>query len=653
MAMRMWAAGVAIVVGAGLLASPSAEASIRARAGATEGSIGSGAVRWADCGDGFQCGSVSVPVNYRDPDGLHLDLAVTRLPAADQAHRIGSLLTNPGGPGASGVDFVRQGGAEAIFSPAVRARYDIVGIDNRGIGRSAPVRCFDSTADQVGFWRGNPFAFPVTRAEHRDLAARTSVYTRQCVARNAQLSAVSTETAARDLDEIRAAVGDDTTTYVGASYGTYLGAVYANLFPHRVRAMVLNGVVDPVLQSSDTIASLRSAGAAAEDGLSTLARACAAAGPARCPLARPGQDGAAVRAGIDRLVRRLRAAPLPAPHADPPGTVDVRQAVDTTLLAMYDQSTYPLIAAALAQAETGDGSQLLDVARLAGVADLPTDTPYDNYGEAFHSYFCADGTFPRDQRAWPAIAARADRESPALMQRRWLYRGLACATWPAPDAHYAGPWNRRTAAPVLIVNGLHDPATAYHEARSLAALMPRSRLLTLDDVGHATFGTTSACASTAIDAYLLGGRLPRPGTVCHADHGPFDQPVAPASTRAAAARARRGSRPPRLAPAAARARRGSRPPRLTPPVHAAAATRAVRRRGGTASPVGSSSPVSSNTTIPLHSRLQPCSGWPATTRAAAWSGAYAAGQWGWCWHIAGSSARSPMHRRLRRAGLRE
>jgi pimeloyl-ACP methyl ester carboxylesterase len=529
--MRKWPAGVAVAVGLGLLA-PHAEASIASRAGATEGSIGLAAVHWVDCGDGFQCGSVSVPVDYRYPAGRHLDLALVRLPATDEKHRIGSLLTNPGGPGASGVDFVRQGGAEAIFSPAVRARYDIIGIDNRGISRSDPVRCFDSTAEQVGFWQGNPFAFPVTRAQHRDLAARTSVYTRQCAARDDRLPAISTETAARDLDQIRLAVGDDQTTYVGASYGTYLGAVYANLFPDRVRAMVLTGVVDPVLQSTDSVAALRSTGAAGEDGLTTLAEACAAAGPARCPLARPGRNGAAIRAGIDRLFQRLRRGPLPAPAATPPGAVDVRQAVDTTLLAMYDQSTYPLIAAALAQAETGDGSQLLDVARLAGVADLPTDAPYDNYGEAFHSYFCADGAFPRDQSAWPALAARADRSSPALLQRRWLYRGLACATWPAPDAHYTGPWDRPTAAPVLIVNGRHDPATAYHGARALAALMPRSRLLTLDDVGHATFGTTSACASAAIDAYLLRGRLPRPGTVCHADHGPFDRAVPMATARA-------------------------------------------------------------------------------------------------------------------------
>jgi pimeloyl-ACP methyl ester carboxylesterase len=521
MAMRMWAVGAALAVGAGLLAGPS----IAPRAGATEGSIGTEAVRWVDCGDGFQCASVSVPADYREPDGLHLDLAVTRLPATDQAHRIGSLLTNPGGPGASGVDFVRQGGAEFEFSAAVRARYDIVGIDNRGIGRSAPVRCFDSTADQLGFWRGNPFFFPVTRAEHRDLAARTSVYTRQCVARNPQLSTVSTETAARDLDQIRAAVGDEKTTYVGASYGTFLGAVYANLFPRRVAAMVLTGVVDPVVQTTDTVGSLLGAGAAGEDGLTTFAGACAKAGPRSCPLARPGQDGVAVRAGLNRLFARLRAAPLPAPHADPPGQVNIQQAVDTTLLALYDQSTYPLIAGALAQAETGDGSQLLDVARLAAVADLPTDAPYDNYGEAFDSYWCADGVLPRDASAWPVLAARADRESPALLERRWLYRGLACATWPVNPDRYTGPWNRRTAAPVLIVNGLHDPATPYRQARSLNALMPRSRLLTVDDVGHATFGTTSTCAATAIDAYLLRGALPRTGTVCHADHGPFDPPA--------------------------------------------------------------------------------------------------------------------------------
>jgi pimeloyl-ACP methyl ester carboxylesterase len=486
-------------------------------------------VNWVDCDDGFQCGTVDVPLDYARPAGAQLTLALIRLPAADPAHRIGSLLTNPGGPGASGVDFVRFAAA-STFDPAVLARFDIIGIDNRGIARSAPVRCFDDTADQMGFWSGNPYFFPVGAAQERQTAVRARVYTRACGERNpALLPYLSTQNAARDLDRIRAAVGDRRTTYVGFSYGTYLGAVYANLFPQRVRAMVLSGVVDPVLQASASLAELAGAGAAAEDGLTALANACATAGPAGCPLAAPGRTGAAIRAGLDRLFRRLRVAPLPAPDADPPGEVTVQQAVDTTLVALYDQGNYPVLADALAHAETGDGSALLALARLAGVADPPTDTPYDNYPEAFHSYQCADGNLPRDQRVWPVAAAALDRVSP-VFGRRWLYRGLACATWPARPARYTGPWNRRTAAPVLIVNGLHDPATSMAEARHLHAVLGRSALLAVDDLGHATFGNTSRCAAAAIDRYLLAGAVPAAGTTCRADHGPFDQPAAAGRT---------------------------------------------------------------------------------------------------------------------------
>jgi pimeloyl-ACP methyl ester carboxylesterase len=512
--MRLAAVVSALALAVGAVTAPAVSAAAAPAAG----------VDWADCGDGFQCGTVDVPLDYAHPDGRRLSLAVIRLPASDPAHRIGSLLTNPGGPGASGVDFVRF--ASDVFDPRVRARFDIVGIDNRGIARSAPVRCFADTADQLGFWSGNPFFFPVGRTQERQLAARDRAYTRACGQRNAALLPfISTEFAARDLDRVRAAVGDRLTTYVGFSYGTYLGAVYANLFPQRVRALVVSGVVDPVLQSTAALTELAGAGAAAEDGLTAFADACARAGHVRCPLAAPGQAGPAVRAGLDRLFRQLRTGPLPAPHAQPPGAVTVQQAVDTTLLWLYGASDYPELAAALAQAEAGDGSALLELARLAGVADPPTDVPYDNYGEAFHSYQCADGNLPRDQRVWPAAAAALDRVSP-VFGRRWLYRGLACATWPARPARYTGPWNRRTAAPVLIVNGLHDPATAMSEARHLHALLGRSALLAVDDLGHATFGNTSTCAATAIDRYLLAGVVPAAGTVCAADHGPFDQPAA-------------------------------------------------------------------------------------------------------------------------------
>jgi pimeloyl-ACP methyl ester carboxylesterase len=231
----------AVVAGllAALLAAPTATAAPPGSAGPPVPRL-----RWAPCGDGLECTTARVPLDYDRPSGATITLALIRLPASDPGRRIGSIFVNPGGPGESGVDAVRQGG-RSLFSAEVRARFDLVGFDPRGIGASTPLRCFDSLDEAQAVLP--PFRFPVTAAEERIWVEADQTFARACAGRGGPIiDHMATADVARDLDLLRQAVGDRQLTYVGLSYGAYLGATYANLFPAEVRALVLDGVPDPV-----------------------------------------------------------------------------------------------------------------------------------------------------------------------------------------------------------------------------------------------------------------------------------------------------------------------------------------------------------------------------------------------------------------------
>jgi pimeloyl-ACP methyl ester carboxylesterase len=203
------------------------------------------ALRWTDCGGGFECTRATVPLDYDNPAGATISLALIRLPATDQRHRIGSLLTNPGGPATSGVDRIRDTPASA-YPPAMRTRFDIIGFDPRGVARSSPIRCFGSNAAKARFFADVPL-FPITRRDEVAFIAKSAELGGICLRRNASIMRhMSTANVARDMELLRQAVGDRKLSFYGASYGSYLGAVYANLFPGRVRALVMDSVVEPV-----------------------------------------------------------------------------------------------------------------------------------------------------------------------------------------------------------------------------------------------------------------------------------------------------------------------------------------------------------------------------------------------------------------------
>jgi pimeloyl-ACP methyl ester carboxylesterase len=470
-------------------------------------------LHWAGCGNGFECATAAVPLDYDHPGGPAISLALIRLPATDQAHRIGSLLTNPGGPGMSGVDSIRNTPPGA-YPPGMRARFDIVGFDPRGVARSTPIQCFPSNRARARFFAGVPL-FPITRREQVLVAAKNAQFGGICLRHNAAImSHMSTANVARDMDLLRRALGDRKLTFYGASYGSYLGEVYAGLFPHRVRALVFDSITEPAAWAtghgdgfSVPVYTRERSDTGTAATMRQFLQLCDRAGP-RCAF-----SGGDPQAKWRTLLARARRAPIPLPGGPPVTYADI---VTVTVELLFDP---PQSWAELA----GKLQALYQASTLAARTATPAagaTAGYDNRAEALAAVTCADTNNPRDPFRWLPVARHRDRRF-GPFGSFWAYLSEPCATWPARDRdRYTGPFYRRTSAPVLIIGTRFDPATPYSNAQTVARQLPGSRLLTLDGWGHVALGK-STCIAGYVDRYLVNLALPPPGTTCRPDQQPF------------------------------------------------------------------------------------------------------------------------------------
>jgi pimeloyl-ACP methyl ester carboxylesterase len=511
--------GAAVVVV--LFAALAALGAVTAHASGTK-------INWGKCHGQFQCGTLQVPLDYSKPNGTTISLAVVRLPATDRARRIGSLLLNPGGPGGSGVDYTVEAGPD-LYTPEVRARFDLVGFDPRGIARSTALRCFGT--DKQWGPAFHDVAFPLTAGELDTWIAADRYLVEACDRRGGSIADhMATADVARDMDRLRAAVGDDQLTYAGVSYGSYLGVTYANLFPDRVRAVVVDGVLDPIAWSTGRgneaatlpFSTRLQSDVGAQATLNEFFRLCDAAGPA-CAFS----GGAAARYAA--LAAQLRAHPVEVVFPDGSSFVlDYSNLIGFTLGAMYDSFSWPDFAAALADIENQASAQTLG-ARLqrfrwpAAYITKRGFPRYPNFIESFPAVACADSDNPDSYDAWWNAGIAADAAH-GYFGRIWTWASAICASWHRTDAaRYMGPFNHRTANPVLVVGNLFDPATPYHGAQTVNALLPNSALLTVHGWGHTSL-FLSACADEAIARYLVDRQTPAPGTVCEQDVVPFSDP---------------------------------------------------------------------------------------------------------------------------------
>uniref|UniRef100_A0AAU2JSJ6 Alpha/beta hydrolase n=1 Tax=Streptomyces sp. NBC_00049 TaxID=2903617 RepID=A0AAU2JSJ6_9ACTN len=457
---------------------------------------------WRECGvPGFQCSTMKAPLDYANPgSGEDVDIAVARRQATGPGKRLGSLVVNPGGPGGSGIGYL-QAYAGIGYPAPVRARYDMVSFDPRGVDRSSPVECLTGPAmdkytqvDQT----------PDDAAERAELVATFKEFAAGCQKRSERvLPHVSTVDAARDMDLLRAVLGDEKLTYVGASYGTFLGATYADLFPDRVGRLVLDGAMDPARPALDLN---RDQTAGFETAFTSFAKDCAK--QSSCPLGKGGHDAMADR--LKEFFRKLDAQPVPT--GDEARPLGESLATTGVIAALYDESAWPQLRDGLTAAMDGDGAGLLALAdsyyergpdgkyanlMFANAAVNCTDQP-----PAFSGPEAVESALPSFEKASPVFGAGL------------AWAALNCTYWPVKATGTAKPLNAKGAAPIVVVGTTRDPATPYKWAEALADQLASGTLLTYDGDGHTAYGRGSDCIDSAINTYLLEGKAPAEGKKC-------------------------------------------------------------------------------------------------------------------------------------------
>jgi pimeloyl-ACP methyl ester carboxylesterase len=495
-----------IAIDASEWSAPSA-AAIRDRAAAAPAPI-----VWRGCGGEFECAYFQVPHDYTDPSGPTLRLALTRLPARDRARRIGSLFVNFGGPGSPAVSILRS--VAGAYLGAKNPRFDIVGVDPRGTGETEGAIGCEVDPELLG-----PDAQPFFTADDLDLdlaalEARAQGYVDACLTNNDpdDLLQASTANTARDLDAVRAALGEERLSYLGLSYGSVLGATYAALFPDNYRALVLDGGLDVDAYTNDRELPLGSElerREAFERALERFFQACAADQAACSSFG--GDDPARA---FEELVAEADRNPIPSAGPDP-RPIDGDDVRVATVNALYRKQSWRALAAALADARLGDGTSLRRFANhyYGRRDDGSHDPSYDSFV------------------ILTALESRADRDTSdaALLTRNELTwqahprLGWGSADWELIEGlfplrarnTFRGPFRLPPeAAPVLVVGTTFDPATPYGQAERLVAQLENARLLTLNGDGHTAYGDNSPCIDAAVEAYLADGTLPELGAEC-------------------------------------------------------------------------------------------------------------------------------------------
>lgn len=447
----------------------------------------------------FECGYLDVPISYDEPHSRTLPMFVIRARLPGQTDRIGSLVVNPGGPGASGADAVLS--LSQTLPEDVLRRFDLVGFDPRGVGFTTPVTCF-TDEEKNRFFSDEPR--PVTPDQLDAVLGLYDQVAASCADKYGDaLGAFDTVDTARDLDRLRAALGEEQLTFLGYSYGTTLGSTYAELFPEKVRAMVLDGAVDP---DADLRAAAEAGAAGLEAGFDAFAASCTGL-VSGCPV------GGNPRQFVYDLLNQAAAAPIP---SSKPG--ETRQATPGIVMtavtsAMYDPVSWPQLSQSLRAAQAGDSAGLFSLAD--GYAERLDDGTYSNLFDANFAINCADT--PADQQA--------TRDQVAQLAADWNTRYplfgahsaaslYACTGWDAPRT----PLPERDAqgsAPIVVVGNSGDPVTPLAGAVDMARDLQSGVLVTWQGQGHTSYPKTD-CVTAAVDQYLIDLVVPQDGLTCPA-----------------------------------------------------------------------------------------------------------------------------------------
>jgi pimeloyl-ACP methyl ester carboxylesterase len=458
---------------------------------------------WESCGGGMQCTEARVPMDWANPADADIRLALVRHPATGA--RLGSLLVNPGGPGGSGYSFVYDS-VDFATSSRLQSSYDIVGFDPRGVGRSSAVSCYDDPAflDRFNYGDGTTDeAGPVgSDAWIADLAASNAEFAAACLEFTGPLlQFVDTVSAARDLDLLRAVLGDEKLNYLGYSYGTFLGATYADLYPERTGHLVLDGAVDPSTSDFDVT---KTQAVGFENAFRAYLADCVTR--TACPF-----DGTVDEAMAEtgELLRVLDENPLRAPDGRLlwGGTMFV-----AIILPLYNQESWPFLDDLFTEVFDGETSTAFFLADNYNGRD--SDGTYlDNSTEAFIAINCLDyetDVTNESMRAEAALLAEAAPVFGPVMS----YGGTLCESWPFPATRQRVPIAAPGSADILVVGTTNDPATPYVWAVALAGQLENGHLVTYEGEGHTAYTTGNPCVQDVVDSFFLDDVVPAADPMC-------------------------------------------------------------------------------------------------------------------------------------------
>ena len=450
---------------------------------------------WSDCYTGGHCADVRVPIDYADPDGATTQLRMVFYPATGDATR--SIFVNPGGPGGSAIDYAGQ--MKNDLGTEVRTAADVIGVDPRGVGLSSPLTCLPAKKFDA-YSASDPD--PDDAAEIAASRASFTAMGKACEANSGALAAhVSTVEVARDMDVVRALVGRAKLDWFGASYGTELGAVYAELFPGKVGRMVLDGAVDPSL---DSIESSFAQNEGFQRALDAYAADCVTSD--KCPL---GTDAKAGVAKIAALMDQLDAAPLP-------GVGDRKLTEGLAFygiaVTLYDQKSWSYLSQGLAAAFKGDGALLLQFSDVY-FDRKPNGSYGSNSGQVISAVSCLDNPGGLTLADVEEQTPRFVKTSP-VFGRALAFGALGCSDWPIESANPLPTIDGKGAPPIVVIGTTRDPATPYESAEALAKQLDSGVLLTRDGDGHTAYASGNACITKAVDGYLAKGVVPKAGTTC-------------------------------------------------------------------------------------------------------------------------------------------
>ena len=456
-------------------------------------------LRWSKCEVTFQCATATAPMDWSNPSGESIHLALIRATATGQ--RLGSLLVNPGGPGGSGYDFIRDSLSYAVDS-TLSSHYDIVGFDPRGVNKSSAVSCYSAPSQMDAFLfdiSPNPVG---SDAWIDDIQKSNADFGKACLKYTGTLLGfVDTVSAARDLDLLRAILGDKKLNYLGYSYGTFLGATYAELYPTKTGRLVLDGALDPATTDFE-VTETQAVGF--ENAARAYLKDCMTA--KGCPF------GGTVDGAMDKiraLLHSLDVSPLRASDGRMLGSAAMFNAI---ILPLYSKSNWKYLNDLFTDVMSGNADYAFQLAD-SYYGRNPDGTYLDNSTEAFIAINCLDYVSTSTRATLRSEAAELAKAAPTFGPQM-SYGGTSCDDWPFKATRVRGPIRAAGSAPILVVGTTNDPATPYTWAKSLASELENGHLVTYHGEGHTAYNKSNSCVNNAVDDFFVSGTVPQKDPNC-------------------------------------------------------------------------------------------------------------------------------------------